>query len=70
MGTGVRTEKATEREWSCTLKLKVTGREILVQRKSDSRSRSCYLLDGTVSRGTAPSGASTSEFELWNSVMR
>ena len=42
---------------------KVTGREILDSRGNPTVEAEVYLLDGTVGRGTAPSGASTGEFE-------
>ena len=56
--------------WSCTLRLrKLLGREILDSRGNPTVEAEVYLLDGTVGRGTAPSGASTGEFEAWNSEM-
>ena len=43
---------------------KVIGREIIrLQRKSNRRGRGILWSDGTIGRGTAPSGASTGEFE-------
>ena len=42
---------------------KVVGREILDSRGNPTVEAEVYLLDGTVGRGTAPSGASTGEFE-------
>ena len=42
---------------------KVIGREILDSRGSPTVEAEVYLIDGTVGRGTAPSGASTGEFE-------
>ena len=42
---------------------KVIGREILDSRGNPTVEAEVYLIDGTVGRGTAPSGASTSEFE-------
>lgn len=42
---------------------KVIGREILDSRGNPTVEAEVYLLDGTVGRGTAPSGASTGEFE-------
>lgn len=42
---------------------KVTGREILDSRGNPTVEAEVYLKDGTVGRGTAPSGASTGEFE-------
>lgn len=42
---------------------KVTGREILDSRGNPTVEAEVYLMDGTVGRGTAPSGASTGEFE-------
>ena len=42
---------------------KVIGREILDSRGNPSVEAEVYLIDGTVGRGTAPSGASTGEFE-------
>lgn len=42
---------------------KVIGREILDSRGNPTVEAEVYLLDGTVDRGTAPSGASTGEFE-------
>ena len=43
--------------------VKVIGREILDSRGNPSVEAEVYLADGTVGRGTAPSGASTGEFE-------
>lgn len=43
--------------------LKVTGREILDSRGNPTVEAEVTLIDGTVARGTAPSGASTGEFE-------
>ena len=42
---------------------KVIGREILDSRGNPTVEAEVYLVDGTVARGTAPSGASTGEFE-------
>ena len=42
---------------------KVVGREILDSRGNPTVEAEVYLKDGTVGRGTAPSGASTGEFE-------
>ena len=42
---------------------KVVGREILDSRGNPTVEAEIYLVDGTVARGTAPSGASTGEFE-------
>ena len=42
---------------------KVIGREILDSRGNPTVEAEVYLTDGTVGRGTAPSGASTGEFE-------
>lgn len=42
---------------------KVVGREILDSRGNPTVEAEVYLSDGTVARGTAPSGASTGEFE-------
>ena len=42
---------------------KVIGREILDSRGNPTVEAEVYLEDGTVARGTAPSGASTGEFE-------
>ena len=42
---------------------KVIGREILDSRGNPTVEAEVYLVDGTVGRGTAPSGASTGEFE-------
>ncbi|MCM1314845.1 MAG: phosphopyruvate hydratase [Prevotella sp.] len=42
---------------------KVTGREILDSRGNPTVEAEIYLSDGTVARGTAPSGASTGEYE-------
>ena len=42
---------------------KVIGREILDSRGNPTVEAEVYLFDGTVGRGTAPSGASTGEFE-------
>ena len=43
--------------------VKVIGREILDSRGNPTVEAEVYLADGTVGRGTAPSGASTGEFE-------
>ena len=43
--------------------VKVIGREILDSRGNPTVEAEVYLDDGTVGRGTAPSGASTGEFE-------
>lgn len=43
--------------------VKVVGREILDSRGNPTVEAEVYLADGTVGRGTAPSGASTGEFE-------
>lgn len=42
---------------------KVVGREIMDSRGNPTVEAEVYLTDGTVARGTAPSGASTGEFE-------
>ena len=42
---------------------KVIGREILDSRGNPTVEAEVVLIDGTVGRGTAPSGASTGEFE-------
>ena len=42
---------------------KVIGREILDSRGNPTVEAEVYLVDGTTARGTAPSGASTGEFE-------
>ena len=42
---------------------KVVGREILDSRGNPTVEAEIFLADGTVARGTAPSGASTGEFE-------
>ena len=42
---------------------KVIGREILDSRGNPTVEAEITLADGTVARGTAPSGASTGEFE-------
>ena len=42
---------------------KVVGREILDSRGNPTVEAEITLADGTVARGTAPSGASTGEFE-------
>lgn len=42
---------------------KVIGREILDSRGNPTVEAEVTLTDGTVARGTAPSGASTGEFE-------
>ena len=41
---------------------KVIGREILDSRGNPTVEAEVYLADGTIGRGTAPSGASTGEF--------
>lgn len=43
--------------------VKVIGREILDSRGNPTVEAEVYLADGTVGKGTAPSGASTGEFE-------
>ena len=43
--------------------VKVIGREILDSRGNPTVEAEVYLADGTVGRGTAPSGASTGAFE-------
>ena len=43
--------------------VKITGREILDSRGNPTVEAEVYLSDGTTGRGTAPSGASTGEFE-------
>ena len=42
---------------------KVIGREIIDSRGNPTVEAEVYLVDGTMGRGTAPSGASTGEFE-------
>lgn len=42
---------------------KVTGREIIDSRGNPTVEAEVFLMDGTVGRGAAPSGASTGEFE-------
>ncbi|QOV20736.1 phosphopyruvate hydratase [Blautia liquoris] len=42
---------------------KVIGREIIDSRGNPTVEAEVYLLDGTIGRGTSPSGASTGEFE-------
>lgn len=42
---------------------KIIGREILDSRGNPTVEAEVYLADGTIGRGTAPSGASTGEFE-------
>lgn len=44
--------------------VKVIGREILDSRGNPTVEAEVYLADGTAGRGTAPSGASTGEFEV------
>lgn len=48
---------------SCMEITKVVGREILDSRGNPTVEAEVYLADGTIGRGTAPSGASTGEFE-------
>lgn len=48
---------------SCMEIAKVVGREILDSRGNPTVEAEVYLADGTIGRGTAPSGASTGEFE-------
>ena len=43
--------------------IKVIGREILDSRGNPTVEAEVHLLNGTVGRGAAPSGASTGEFE-------
>ena len=45
---------------------KVTGREIMDSRGNPTVEAEVYLVDGTIGRGAAPSGASTGEFEAHN----
>ena len=45
---------------------KVIGREILDSRGNPTVEAEVHLVDGTIARGTAPSGASTGEFEALN----
>ena len=49
---------------------KVIGREIMDSRGNPTVEAEVYLIDGTVGRGTAPSGASTGEFEALSSGIR
>ena len=42
---------------------KVIGREIMDSRGNPTVEAEVYLADGSMGRGTAPSGASTGEFE-------
>ena len=54
------------KEWFISMKMtieKVIGREILDSRGNPTVEAEIYLSDGTVTSGTAPSGASTGEFE-------
>lgn len=48
---------------NCLEITKVIGREILDSRGNPTVEAEVYLSDGTIGRGTAPSGASTGEFE-------
>lgn len=48
---------------SCMEITKVVGREILDSRGNPTVEAEVYIADGTIGRGTAPSGASTGEFE-------
>lgn len=48
---------------------KVVGREILDSRGNPTVEAEVYLVDGTTARGTAPSGASTGEFEALELLM-
>ena len=48
---------------------KVIGREILDSRGNPTVEAEVYLLDGTIGRGMAPSGASTGVFGHWNFAM-
>ena len=43
--------------------IEIKAREILDSRGNPTVEAEIYLVDGTVARGTAPSGASTGEFE-------
>lgn len=47
---------------------KVIGREILDSRGNPTVEAEVYLIDGTVGRGTAPSGASTESLKRWSFV--
>lgn len=58
--------KETHRKGNLVMYLeieKVVGREILDSRGNPTVEAEVYLLDGAVGGGTAPSGASTGEFE-------
>jgi len=59
-GKGLRTKGNTMFELTIE---KVIGREILDSRGNPTVEAEVTLVDGTVARGTAPSGASTGEFE-------
>ncbi|HBB18854.1 MAG TPA: phosphopyruvate hydratase, partial [Ruminococcus sp.] len=48
---------------SCTKIEKVIGREIMDSRGNPTVEAEVWLCGGVVGRGTAPSGASTGEFE-------
>ena len=48
---------------------KVVGREILDSRGNPTVEAEVYLLDGTVGRGTAPSGDPQVSLKPWNSEM-
>ena len=43
---------------------KVIGREIMDSRGNPTVEAEVYLVDGTIGRGAAPSGASTGELEI------
>ena len=45
---------------------KVIGREIMDSRGNPTVEAEVYLVDGTIGRGAAPSGASTANLRLWS----
>ena len=45
---------------------KIHARQILDSRGNPTVEAEVTLVDGTIGRGMAPSGASTGEFEHWN----
>ena len=49
---------------------KVIGREIMDSRGNPTVEAEVYLVDGTIGRGAAPSGASTGEFEALEIMIR
>lgn len=60
---GTERKSGKEEKMNCLQIEKITGREIIDSRGNPTVEAEVFLSDGTVGRGTAPSGASTGEFE-------